>query len=76
MRNVAVRLDVHPAWLIEDLYQGRVRILTQQTQKGKPAAVLAVAGPNPMINRHQDWLDGWVRAAREASLQALTPIED
>lgn len=58
------RLDVHHAWLIEDLSGGRVRILTQETQKGKPAEDLAKARPNPMINGHQDWLDGLVSAAR------------
>jgi hypothetical protein len=58
------RLDVHHAWLIEDLSGGRVRILTQETQKGKPAEDLAKAKPNPMINGHQDWLDGLVGAAR------------
>jgi hypothetical protein len=60
------RLDVHHAWLIEDLAQGRVRILTQETQKGKPAQALADSKPNPMINGHQDWLDGLVSAVREA----------
>ncbi|MFY8143663.1 MAG: SRPBCC domain-containing protein [Caulobacter sp.] len=59
------RLDVHHAWLIEDLPGGRVRILTQETQNGKPARELASANPNPMINGHQDWLVGLVRAARE-----------
>jgi hypothetical protein len=60
------RLDVHHAWLIENLAGGRVRILTQETQKGKPAEELAEAKPNPMINGHQDWLDGLVAAARNA----------
>ncbi|QXI30566.1 SRPBCC domain-containing protein [Pseudomonas vanderleydeniana] len=60
------RLDVHHAWLVEDLPQGRVRILTQETQKGRPAEELARARPNPMINGHQDWLDGLVSAARQA----------
>ncbi|EHK64629.1 hypothetical protein [Achromobacter arsenitoxydans] len=60
------RLDVHHAWLVEDLDHGRVRILTQETQKGKPAADLHAAKPNPMINGHQDWLDGLVAAARAA----------
>jgi len=60
------RLDVHHAWLIEDLPRGRVRILTQETQKGKPALALAKAQPNPMINGHQDWLNGLVEAARRA----------
>ncbi|SCB14065.1 polyketide cyclase [Rhizobium multihospitium] len=63
------RLDVHHAWLVEDLSEGRVRILTQETQKGKPAAELARAKPNPMINGHQDWLDGLVGAARDAKEQ-------
>lgn len=60
------RLDVHHAWLIEDLLGGRVRILTQETQKGLPAKELATTRPNPMINGHQDWLDGLVSAARKA----------
>jgi len=64
------RLDVHHAWLVEDLDGGRVRILTQETQKGKPAIELHNAKPNPMINGHQDWLDGLVAAARIAKLQA------
>jgi hypothetical protein len=60
------RLDVHHAWLVEDLSQGRVRILTQESQKGKPAQELARTRPNPMINGHQDWLDGLIAAARKA----------
>ncbi len=62
------RLDVHHAWLVEDLPGGRVRVLTQETQKGKPAEELARTRPNPMINGHQDWLDGLVNAARSGSL--------
>lgn len=58
------RLDVHHAWLVENLSGGRVRILTQESQTGKPAEELASAKPNPMINGHQDWLDGLVAAAR------------
>lgn len=59
------RLDVHHAWLVEDLPQGRVRILTQETQKGKLAQELAQTKPNPMINGHQDWLDGLVVAVQQ-----------
>lgn len=62
--GAADRLDVHHAWLVQDLDGGRVRILTQETQKGAPAAELAVAKPNPMVNGHQDWLDGLVAEAR------------
>ena len=63
------RLDVHHAWLLEDLDGGRVRILTQETQKGKPAQALAAAEPNPMINGHDQWLKGTVAAA----FQGITP---
>ena len=59
------RLDVHHAWLIEVLPGDRLRILTQETQIGEPAKALAVAKPNPMINGHQEWLDGLVSAARQ-----------
>jgi len=65
-KGTADRLDVHHAWLIEDLSGGRVRILTQETQNGAPAMELAKAVPNPMINGHQEWLDGLVAAARVA----------
>lgn len=64
--DAETRLDVHHAWLLEDLSGGRLRVLTQETQIGKPARELAAAKPNPMINGHQDWLDGMVAAAREA----------
>lgn len=60
------RLDVHHAWLIEELSGGRLRILTQETQVGAPAVALAATKPNPMINGHQDWLDGMIAAARTA----------
>ncbi|MCX4090795.1 hypothetical protein [Nocardia sp. alder85J] len=58
------RLDVLHAWLLEDLPGGRIRILTQESQIGTPAAELARRHPNPMLNGHQDWLDGLLRAAR------------
>ncbi|MER5184176.1 hypothetical protein ABT009_38585 [Streptomyces sp. NPDC002896] len=51
------------AWLVEDLPGGRVRILTQASQIGRPAAALANGRPNPMLNGHQAWLDGLVRSA-------------
>lgn len=60
------RLDVIHAWLIEDLEGGRVRILTQETQIGNPAKELAKTKPNPMINGHQNWLDGLVSYAKNA----------
>ena len=59
--GTADRLDVHHASLVEDLEGGRVRILTQETQKGAPAAALAVAQPNPAA----------VKAAIEAARQAV-----
>jgi len=63
----ASALDVYHAWLIEDLDHGRIRILTQESQIGKPAAELATKKPNPMLNGHQDWLDGLVGAARKGN---------
>lgn len=61
------RLDVHHAWLFEDLPGGRVRILTQETQIGAPARALAATRPNPMLNAHQDWIEGLARAALGAT---------
>lgn len=56
-------LDVHHAWLIENLTGERVRILTQETQIGKPAQKMAKQRPNPMINAHQEWIEGLADAA-------------
>lgn len=52
------RLDVIHAWLLEDLSEGRVRILTQESQKGKPAKDLHESNPDTMNIGHQDWLKG------------------
>lgn len=68
--GAADRLDVHHAWLVEDLDGGRVRILTQETQNGEPAKQLRNTKPNPMINGHQDWLDGLVAAAAAGRAKA------
>ncbi|MFF9779464.1 hypothetical protein ACF1HJ_38200 [Streptomyces sp. NPDC013978] len=57
------QLDVLHAWLLEDLPGGRVRALTQETQIGQPAAALAAERPHPMLNGHQAWLYGLIRAA-------------
>ncbi|MBZ6388534.1 MULTISPECIES: SRPBCC family protein [Pantoea] len=62
-KNSADRLDVHHAWLLEELSGNRVRILTQETQNGNPAKELAKTRPNPMLNGHQEWLDGLIKAA-------------
>lgn len=61
----ASRLDVHHAWLLETLPGDRLRVLTQETQTGKPAEDLARTRPNPMINGHQAWLDGLLATARK-----------
>ena len=52
------RLDVIHAWLLEDLTEGRVRILTQESQKGKPATDLFDSKPDIMNQGHQDWIKG------------------
>ncbi|MFW2822438.1 hypothetical protein ACN50E_08905 [Levilactobacillus brevis] len=54
---------MYHAFLIEALAGKRVRVLTQESQIGQPAADMAKQTPNPMLNGHQDWLDGLVRAA-------------
>ncbi|KAK6199875.1 hypothetical protein LQW54_009785 [Pestalotiopsis sp. IQ-011] len=59
-------LDVYHAWIVEDMPWGVVRILTQESQIGKPAAQLSTTKPNPMLNGHQDWLDGLAKAAKDA----------
>ena len=61
--NADHRLDVIHAWLLEELPGNRLRILTQESQIGKPAAELA--GTNVMIDGHQSWLNGLVKAAQE-----------
>ncbi len=57
------RLDVIHAWLLEALPGNRLRILTQESQIGKPAA--AMAGTTTMIDGHQAWLNGMVKAAQQ-----------
>ncbi|TKA21836.1 hypothetical protein B0A50_08505 [Salinomyces thailandicus] len=57
-------VKVYHAWLVEDLPGGRVRILTQESQAGKPAAQLAGVRPNRMLLGHQDWVEGLVKAVR------------
>lgn len=62
--DAATQFDVYHAFVIEQLADGRVRLLTQESQIGQPAAELAQQSPNPMLNGHQAWLDGLVKAAR------------
>lgn len=52
------RLDVVHAWLIEDMSEDRVRILTQESQKGKPAKDLHETDPDVMNQGHQVWVKG------------------
>lgn len=55
---------VYHAWIVEDLAGGRVRILTQESQIGSVFVDFRKRKPNPMLNGHQDWLEGLVKAAR------------
>lgn len=57
-------LDVYHAFLLEQLPGDRIRLLTQESQIGKPAAEMAEGKPNPMLNGHQAWLDGLVKKAK------------
>ncbi len=56
--GTAERLDVIHAWLIENLPHDRVRILTQESQKGEPAKALFEDPADPMNVGHQEWLKG------------------
>lgn len=58
--------EAYHAWLVEDLDGGRVRILTQESQVGEVVVQMREADPKMMLNGHQDWLLGLVRAARAA----------
>jgi len=58
-------IDMLHAWLIEDLPGGRVRVLTQESQFGEPARKIHRARPNPMVNAHQDGLEGLVGFAEK-----------
>ena len=68
------KVGIYHAWLVEDLDGGRVRILTQESQWGKPAAKLAAEKPNKMVLGHQDWIEGLVRAVRGESLSKETNL--
>ena len=69
------KTEVYHAWLVEDLEGGRVRILTQESQKGKPAAQLAGVKPNKMLLGHQDWIDGLMKMARGEGRLDSTNLE-
>lgn len=55
------RLDVLHAWLFENMVAGRVRILTQESQKGAPAKDLFNASPDMMNQTRQEWVKGLAR---------------
>lgn len=57
------KLEVVHAWLLEELPGNRLRILTQESQIGKPAKDMA--GTTTMIDGHQAWLNGLTQAAKE-----------
>ncbi|GGS43685.1 hypothetical protein AB0E75_06065 [Streptomyces griseoviridis] len=58
------RRDGPRAWPVEDLPGGRVRVLTQESRYGGPAAGPVGRTPNPMPDGHQARPDGLIRAAR------------
>jgi len=60
------RLDVIHAWLLEDLSEERVRILTQESQIGKPAKELFESKPDIMNHGHQDWIKGLAKTVLKA----------
>lgn len=62
-------LEIYHAWIIEDVSNNRVRVLTQEVQNGPAVQKLASDKPNVMLMGHQDWLDGLVLAARGEEVQ-------
>lgn len=56
------KVGAYHAWVVEDVEDDRVRILTQESQTGKPPAALSKVKPNKMLLGHQDWLEGLVNA--------------
>ncbi len=60
------RLDVIHAWLLEEVSENRLRILTQESQIGKPAAALHEDPSDPMNVGHQNWLRGLAKTLLEA----------
>eukprot|EP01053_Blabericola_migrator_P005579 Blabericola_migrator_1__5578@NODE_283_length_10404_cov_699_850924_g233_i0_p2_GENE_NODE_283_length_10404_cov_699_850924_g233_i0NODE_283_length_10404_cov_699_850924_g233_i0_p2_ORF_typecomplete_len561_score112_85Oxidored_FMN/PF00724_20/2_6e102Dus/PF01207_17/8_5e08Polyketide_cyc2/PF10604_9/5_8e05IMPDH/PF00478_25/0_0014DHO_dh/PF01180_21/0_0038His_biosynth/PF00977_21/0_27His_biosynth/PF00977_21/1e03_NODE_283_length_10404_cov_699_850924_g233_i011202802 len=56
-------IDVIHAWLFEDIPGNRVRIVTEETQNGPQAKAMAVQKPNPMLNAHQEWIEGLAQGA-------------
>ncbi|KAJ4990338.1 hypothetical protein SVAN01_04220 [Stagonosporopsis vannaccii] len=57
-------LEIYHAWIVQELEQGRVRILTQESQIGPVFKEWSEQKPNKMLLGHQDWLDGLVSKAR------------
>lgn len=64
--DVIIHLDVIYVWLLRDLSNGHIRILTQESQTGVSTQELVRTSSNPMINGHQGWITGLTRAVRDA----------
>jgi hypothetical protein len=65
------RFDALHGFLFENLSEGRVRILTQESELGKPAAALAQQHPSPLLIGFQAWLDGMTDfAKRKVKIEA------
>jgi hypothetical protein len=61
-------LEIYHAWLVEDLNDQRVRILTQESQIGQVFKGWEEEKPNKMLLGHQDWLDGLITTARGGNI--------
>ena len=59
------RFDALHGFLFENMTDGRVRILTQESEIGKPAAELAKSHSASLLVGFQAWLDGMVDFARK-----------
>jgi len=61
--NTENSLIAYLTWFFEDLSEGRLRILLQESLIGNPAKSLAQQRPNPALNAHYDWMMNLISAA-------------
>ena len=59
-------IDAMHGFLIQDLPDGRLRLLTQESERGPAAKQVASEHSASLLAAHQSWLEGLVSAARAA----------
>lgn len=61
--SVGEKLETHHAWVLQNLEGGRLRLLTQEVQRGALARAVAETSPDSSLVAHQAWLSGLVKEA-------------